>query len=122
MKKTYLTANNANFDLLDASRFYTQDIYEIGTFRFHSESKKLSHKTAHQNLTNFESRVLKILLENRNKFVDRNELLEEVWGYATYYTSRSLDVYMTRLRKYFRKDQNVKFHTVYGKGFKLVIN
>ena len=54
--------------------------------------------------------------------VDRNVLLEKIWGESNYYTSRSMDVYITKLRKHFVKDTRIELLNVHGKGFKFIIS
>ena len=70
-------------------------------------------------LTEKETLLLNFLLQNNQKLVKRKEVLETVWGENDYFMGRSLDVFMTRLRKYFQFDENIKLESVRGIGFKI---
>ncbi|MNR39329.1 hypothetical protein D3C85_1575320 [compost metagenome] len=60
-----------------------------------------------------------MLSQNNHKVVNRKEILEKLWGENDYFLGRSLDVFMTRLRKYFKEDERIKFDSVRGIGFKV---
>ena len=61
------------------------------------------------------------LCKNINKEVDRNDLLKAVWGDDNYFNGRSMDVYITKLRKYLNQDDKVEIVNIHGKGFKLMV-
>jgi DNA-binding response OmpR family regulator len=67
-----------------------------------------------------EAELLKILIENKNKIVQRRTILMKIWGNDDYFLSRSMDVYVTRLRKILRVDPMLEIQNIYGTGFKLV--
>lgn len=96
-----------------------QRIFQIGTLAFDSEFQLLKMDTEEVKLTDKESGILKELCKNNNQITDRSALLLKVWGDDSFFNSRSLDVYITKLRKYLKKDPNVELVTVRGKGFKL---
>ena len=72
-----------------------------------------------QKLTSKESDVLRMLAIHPNELVERGVILDTVWGEDSYYSARSMDVYVSKLRKYFVKDANVTIKNVHGKGYKL---
>jgi DNA-binding response OmpR family regulator len=76
-------------------------------------TKKLSHK---------ENEILKTLCKHINEVVDRRELLKHVWGDDTYYNSRTLDVYITKLRNIFKEKPTIKIQTLKGVGYKFLVN
>ena len=71
------------------------------------------------NLTDKESDILAELCRNQNQITDRKSLLIKVWGDDSFFNSRSLDVYITKIRKYLKNDENIELVTVRGIGFKL---
>ncbi|MEX1000576.1 MAG: response regulator transcription factor [Crocinitomicaceae bacterium] len=76
------------------------------------EEKKLTKKEAH---------ILRLLVENKNKVLPRDIVLNAVWGQDDYFVGRSLDVFITKLRKYLKPDEKVMIDNVHGVGFKLTI-
>ncbi len=94
-------------------------IFEIGKFKFDSDYKLLKIEDDEQKLTDKEADILSYLCKNLNEVVERNNLLIEVWENDSFFNSRSLDVYITKIRKYLKKDPTVELVTVRGKGFKL---
>jgi DNA-binding response OmpR family regulator len=96
-------------------------VFEIGSYKFDSQYKLLKCGDNEQKLTDKEADILKYLCSHANDLVDRKELLIEVWENDSFFNSRSLDVYITKLRKYLAEDNNVELVTVRGKGFKLWI-
>jgi len=71
-------------------------------------------------LTSKESELLKLLCENSNDVLDRSTALKEIWHDDSYFNARSMDVYITKLRKYMKEDSGVELINVHGTGFKLV--
>ncbi len=94
----------------------------IGAYLFDYMNLQLKYKDESQRLTNREAELLKFLAENRNKVVKKEEILNEVWGDDSYFNSRSLDVFVSRLRKYLREDKTIQINNVHGIGFVLSVN
>ncbi len=94
--------------------------FKIGKFEFDSVKQVLILDGNETKLTTKENNLLKILAENRNELVERNFVLKEVWGDDSIFNARSMDVYITKLRKYLQDDPVVKIINVHSKGFKLV--
>lgn len=93
----------------------------IGKFVFQPEDLTLSFNGNPRNLTLKEAELIKFLAENQNKVLSRNEILENVWGSNDYFLGRSLDVFISRLRKYFKSDPNVKITNLHGIGFRFSV-
>ena len=96
-----------------------QIVFQIGAFSFDSEFHILKIDKEEIKLTDKESEILTELCRNQNEITNRSSLLLKVWGDDSFFNSRSLDVYMSKLRKYLKKDLNVELVTVRSKGFKL---
>jgi DNA-binding response OmpR family regulator len=93
-------------------------LIERGDVRFHKESLKLSfHSGDEFILTPKEADLLLYLFENENKIIRREDLLTELWGENDYFLGRSLDVFISRLRKYLLKSERIRINNVYGVGF-----
>ncbi|WP_424962477.1 response regulator transcription factor [Ekhidna sp.] len=79
------------------------------------------NETSHS-LTQMEGSLLKLLVQNQNELVKREEILEEIWGENDYFKGRSLDVFITRLRKYLKEDSALEIRNHHGVGFSLVVS
>ena len=99
-----------------------QNEFNIGTFKFEPINLLLKHKSESKQLTQKESNVLKLLSQNANETVKRELILSTVWGNADYFTGRSLDVFISKLRKYLKADESIQIENVHGVGFRLKIN
>jgi DNA-binding response OmpR family regulator len=97
-----------------------QNLFQIGQFQFDSTKQTLEHKGVIKKLTTKESELLKLLCLNKNDILDRNLALKSIWIDDSYFNARSMDVYITKLRKYLSLDPNVEIINVRGKGFKLI--
>ncbi|GAB3539470.1 response regulator transcription factor [Spirosoma fluminis] len=100
--------------------------YQIGSFAFDYPHQLLVHQNdtgeaQSQKLTSKESELLKLLAQNLNQPVSRSFALKMVWGDDSYFNARSMDVYVTKLRKYLRPDETVQLVNVHGEGFKLIV-
>lgn len=91
----------------------------IGKYIFDSKNLKLIFENADQSLTNKESELLKLLIEHKNQTISREKLLIALWGHNDYFKGRSMDVFITRLRKYLSNDASIKITNVHGVGFRL---
>lgn len=94
-------------------------VYHIGKFEFNFNDQMLSLDGDERRLTRKESDVLKLLCQYKNKLLRREIVLKHVWGKDDYFMGRSMDVYITKLRKYLKDDENVTIINVHGAGFKL---
>lgn len=94
--------------------------FVIGAYEFDSEKQLLFHASGQQKLTSKESELLKLLCENIGKPVSRSFALKMVWGDDTYFNARSMDVYITKLRKFFKEEPTIQIINLHGEGFKLM--
>ncbi len=97
-----------------------EESYIIGEYSFNPLQQILSHGTQSIKLTTKESELLELLCIHGNEILERNYALKTIWIDDNYFNARSMDVYITRLRKYLRKDEGVKILNVHGKGYKLI--
>jgi DNA-binding response OmpR family regulator len=96
------------------------DQYTIGGFTFDVVKQLLTFKGQSLKLTTKESELLELLCRNRNQVLERNFALKSIWIDDNYFNARSMDVYITKLRKYLSKDQKVEILNIHGKGYKLL--
>ena len=94
--------------------------YTIGNYTFDALKQTLNHEKENIKLTTKESELLELLCRHRNEILERNYALKSIWIDDNYFNARSMDVYITRLRKYLRKDPAVKILNVHGRGYKLL--
>ena len=94
-------------------------IFTIGKFSFEPEKQLLMLNDQQQKLTSKENELLKLLVMNKNEVLDRTTALKMIWNDDSYFNSRSMDVYVTKLRKFLKDDPNVEIINVHGHGFKL---
>jgi DNA-binding response OmpR family regulator len=95
-------------------------VFQLGAFTFYSHERKLQFKDKTFRLSTKESDLLKLLCENKNKIVRRETALKSIWGNDDYFTGRSMDVYIAKLRKLLREDDTVELQNIHGTGFKLI--
>ena len=96
------------------------DIYKLGKMEFNFVRQTLSMGKEDVKLTSKEAALLKLLCQNLNNVVDRSVALNKIWLDDSYFNARSMDVYITKLRKYLKMDPAVELINVHGVGFKLV--
>ncbi|MFZ1686495.1 MAG: response regulator transcription factor [Flavobacteriales bacterium] len=98
-----------------------RDNFNIGAYAFDFRNLTLDHPTGQRKLTKREAEVLRLLCMHQDQVLPRELVLNMVWGDDTYFLGRSLDVFISRLRKYLREDPRVAINNVHGVGFKLVV-
>ena len=98
-----------------------QDVYTNGEFTFDNRNKVLEHAVETRRLTKKEAAVLRLLAMHQDQVLPRELLLNMVWGDDSYFLGRSLDVFISRLRKYLRHDERVRIVNVHGIGFKMQV-
>ena len=97
-----------------------QTEFKIGEYLFDSMKQHLVFENQTIKLTTKESELLRLLCISSNKVLDRNYALTTIWQDDSYYNARSMDVYITKLRKKLGKDPSIEIINVHGKGFKLI--
>lgn len=98
------------------------ELIRFGNFSFSPENLRLTSGEIHQDLTHREAILLTYLLEHRQKVLRREDILNAVWGNDHFFSSRSMDVFISRLRKLLKSDPTVKIENVHNVGYRLLIN
>jgi DNA-binding response OmpR family regulator len=93
----------------------------IGKIRYEPELRILHVSDGAKKLTTKENDLLTLLVKNQNEILDRQATLRAVWGDDNYFNGRSMDVYIAKLRKLLKEDENIEIMNIHGKGFKLLI-
>jgi DNA-binding response OmpR family regulator len=94
---------------------------KIGEYTFNTKRQTLNHSEEQRKLSYRESELLKLLYENRDKIVERSEILILLWGSDSFFNSRNLDVYITKLRGYLKHDPSIEIITIKGIGYRFVM-
>jgi DNA-binding response OmpR family regulator len=97
----------------------SKDVHQLGDYKFDVNNYILSHPNKEKKLTKKEADILKVLVEQKGKVVERDLLLNMVWGDDSYFNGRSLDVFITKLRKYLSEDKRITIKNIHGVGFSL---
>lgn len=97
------------------------EFYQIGSYTFDYNLRIIEHENSKQKLSPKEAELLKMLCDNQNKLLPRETALKKIWGDDGYFTARSMDVYLTKLRKLFADDQTIEIRNIHGSGFMLEI-
>ena len=107
LKRKYITGSNE------------LHILQVGHFTLDHDNFKLSHDGETAQMTKKEADLLKLFIINKNKIVERSTILERLWGENDYFMGRSMDVFISRLRKYLKSDDQIKIENIHGVGFRL---
>jgi DNA-binding response OmpR family regulator len=94
----------------------------IGQYTFNMLRQTLNHAAEQRKLSYRESELLRLLYENRDKIVERSEILTLLWGSDSFFNSRTLDVYITKLRGYLKHDPSIEIITIKGIGYRFVMS
>jgi len=98
------------------------ELIRFGGFTFRADNQKLTFGDVQQDLTYREAVLLAYLLEHRDKVLRREDILNAVWGNDHFFSSRSMDVFISRLRKLLKSDPSVRIESVHNVGYRLVVN
>ena len=93
--------------------------FTIGKYEFDFSNQALYLGTQKQTITTKEAEVLKQLCLHKGQIMDREQTLKSLWGHSDYFNRRSMDVFISKLRKYLSGDENIKITNIHGKGFVL---
>jgi DNA-binding response OmpR family regulator len=96
-------------------------LLKLGSLEFDYENLVLQGADGSQTLTQKEADLLKLFTENPNQVLKRSDILEKLWGEDDYFMGRSLDVFISRLRKYLRAETTLKIENIHGVGFRLKV-
>ena len=98
-----------------------QQEFELGKFKFNYATMELSSDSKTVVLTNLENELLHRLILNKNSVLERPKVLIELWGDDTYFNARSMDVFITKLRKHLTEDPTISIVNIRGKGYKMIV-
>ncbi len=97
-------------------------IFQIGNLTFDAERQTLTHGEESQKLTSREAELLKIFCQHLGQPLSRSYILKAIWGDDSYFNARSMDVYLTKIRKYLRPDERIQLINLHGEGFKMIVD
>ncbi|MBP3942058.1 response regulator transcription factor [Sphingobacteriaceae bacterium WQ 2009] len=100
----------------------TEDKFDIGSYFFDYTSQQITFKGVNQKLSTKEAELLRLLCLKKNEVLTREEALLKIWHDDNYFTGRSMDVFLSKLRKYLKEDPQVEIVNVHGKGYKLLVS
>jgi DNA-binding response OmpR family regulator len=104
-----------------AKKINTESV-KIGKYNFQVNRQVLSNDKDQRKLSFRESELLKLLYESRDKVIDRRDILNLLWGNDSFFNSRNLDVYITKLRSYLKEDPSLEIITIKGIGYRFVVS
>lgn len=98
-----------------------QTVYQLGTYSFDTQRQLLTSGDTNIKLTTKESELLALLCAHANQVLERELALKTIWIDDNYFNARSMDVYITKLRKHLKLDPRIEINNVHGKGYRLII-
>jgi DNA-binding response OmpR family regulator len=107
---------------IDSKRMHKESTYQIGNYLFSLSGLKLTNENTSVSLTQREAELLAYLYTHSGTILKRDDILNKVWGNDHFFSSRSLDVFISRLRKLLQSDPNVKIENIHNIGYRLVMN
>jgi len=121
MEELIVRIRNAMRHKNDPMESLTGEAVSIGKFIFHFNRQLLTNGDENRKLSFRESELLKLLYSSREKVIDRKDILNLLWGNDSFFNSRNLDVYITKLRGYLKEDPSLEIITIKGIGYRFVI-
>jgi len=113
--------NLLNFRQAAAKKINTESL-RLGKYNFQINRQVLSNDKQQRKLSFRESELLKLLYESRDRIIDRKDILNLLWGNDSFFNSRNLDVYITKLRSYLKDDPSLEIITIKGIGYRFVVS
>jgi DNA-binding response OmpR family regulator len=98
------------------------EIYQVGRYTFNYRFRFIEDVEGKQKLSPKEASLLRLLCIKQNELLSREEALQKLWGDDDYFNGRSMDVYITKLRKYLKNDSSIEIENIHGSGFMLVVS
>jgi DNA-binding response OmpR family regulator len=95
--------------------------FEIGNYQFDYTAQLIQHGDSQQKVSTKEAELLRLLCLKKNQVLTREEALLSIWHDDNYFNGRSMDVFLSKLRKYLKEDPKVEIINVHGKGYKLLV-
>jgi len=122
MEELIVRINN-QLNLLNSKRSSAEKVLEkeIGRYKYHPMRYELVSPSKTIRLSQREHEVLQLMVTSINKSVDRKEMLQTIWGDDSFFNSRTLDVYIRKLREYFAEDTSIEIVTLKGKGYLFLV-
>ncbi|MFN8345652.1 MAG: response regulator transcription factor [Spirosomataceae bacterium] len=99
-----------------------QTVFQAGSYTFDADRQLLTRNGISQKLTSKEAGLLKLFCENKNQPINRSFALKLIWGDDSYFNARSMDVYITKLRKFLKDDPGLQIMNLHGEGFKMLVD
>lgn len=99
----------------------TGDSIGMGKYQFHLNKQVLSNGSTERKLSYREAELIKYLYRHKNNVIDRRDLLNHIWGNDSFFNSRNLDVYITKIRSYLKEDASLEIITIKGVGYRFVV-
>ena len=121
MEELIVRIQNALRNKTEAPKKITSDSVTMGKYTFQLNRQVLNDGKEDRKLSYRESELLKVLYENRDKIIDRKDILNLLWGNDNFFNSRNLDVYITKLRGYLKEDPSLEIITIKGIGYRFVV-
>tara|TARA_B100000524_G_scaffold207014_2_gene108220 strand:- start:8924 stop:9610 length:687 start_codon:yes stop_codon:yes gene_type:complete len=106
---------------VQVAKIEDEKVYNIGLYSYDKDNQILSISGKEKSLTKKEAQILRLLYKYKNQVISREIILKGVWGQDDYFVGRSLDVFITKLRKYFSEDPRILISNLHGVGFKFEI-
>ena len=122
MEELIVRVENALRFQRDGKRPRSSDEVKLGRYSFHLTRQTLNTDKDEKKLSFRESELLKLLYEHRDKIIDRKDILNLLWGNDSFFNSRNLDVYITKLRSYLKEDESLEIITIKGIGYRFVMS
>src|SRR5688572_15830684 len=122
MEELIVRIQNVLKNKTDDNRKITGNTFSFGKYNFQLNRQLLNNGKEDRKLSYRESELLKILYENRERIIDRKEILNLLWGNDSFFNSRNLDVYITKLRSYLKEDPSLEIITIKGVGYRFVVS
>ncbi len=120
MEELIVRINNALKRKADSPARQEGSSLPVGKFAFNINRQVLQNDKEERKLSYRECELLRVLVENRDRIIDRKEILNLLWGNDSFFNSRNLDVYITKLRGYLREDPSLEIITIKGVGYRFV--
>ncbi len=113
---------NSLLSILTETKQHEEELYRIGKYTYSTSNFELKINDDKRQLTTRESELLLYLLKNKNNISQHKDILNTLWGKNDYFNRKSLNVFITRLRKYLSKDESIKIDNIHNQGFILTIS
>ena len=120
MEELIVRINNALRNKTEDVQKISGDTVQMGKYSFQINRQVLNNGKEDRKLSYRESELLKLLYKNRDKIIDRKDILNLLWGNDSFFNSRNLDVYITKLRSYLKEDPSLEIITIKGIGYRFV--